>query len=64
MLVVAASPADEGLLRETIARVAEDDPAAASASPHVVTLACAPPTLPIVAGRHALHDPTTSAFAR
>ena len=49
MRVVAASPADERLLRETIACVAEDDPAAASASPHVVTLACAPPALPIVA---------------
>lgn len=49
MRVVAASPADEGLLRETISRVAEDDHAQASALPHVVTLACAPPALPIVA---------------
>jgi DNA-binding CsgD family transcriptional regulator len=47
--LVAASPADQRLLRETIARVADTDPAQAVAAPSVVTLACAPPTPPVVA---------------
>ncbi len=48
-LVVAASPADQRLLREAIAQVAEDDPAHAGASPRVITLACAPLVPPVVA---------------
>jgi DNA-binding CsgD family transcriptional regulator len=47
--LVAESPADQRLLREMIARVAQNDLAHAAASPCVVTLACAPPTPPIVA---------------
>jgi DNA-binding CsgD family transcriptional regulator len=46
--LVAASHADQRLLRETIARVAQSDPALTAASPTVVTLACAPPMPPIV----------------
>jgi DNA-binding CsgD family transcriptional regulator len=47
--LVAASFADGRLLRETIARVAQDNPARGGGSPCVVTLACAPPTPPVVA---------------
>ena len=47
--LVAASPADGRLMRETIARVAQSDPADAAASSSVVTLACTPPTPPVVA---------------
>lgn len=47
--LVAASPADQRPLREMIARVARNDPEHAGASPCVVTLACAPPTPPVVA---------------
>ena len=46
--LVAASHADQRLLRETIARVAQSDPAHVGASPSVVTLACAPPMPPVV----------------
>ncbi len=46
--LVAASPADQRLLRETIARVAQTDPTHAAASTCVVTLACTPPTPPAV----------------
>jgi DNA-binding CsgD family transcriptional regulator len=46
--LVAASRPDQRLLRETIARVAQSDPAHAAASPSVVTLACAPPASPVV----------------
>ena len=46
--IVAASPADQRLLRDAIARVADGDVAHASASPRVVTLACTPPTPPVV----------------
>jgi DNA-binding CsgD family transcriptional regulator/PAS domain-containing protein len=47
--VVAGSPTDGRLLRETIARVAQDDPARGSGAPCVVTLACEPPMRPVVA---------------
>jgi DNA-binding CsgD family transcriptional regulator len=47
--LVAASPADLRLLREMIARVAQNDPAHAGASPCMVTLACAPPAPPVMA---------------
>lgn len=47
--LVAASHADQRLLRETIARVARCDRSLAADSPTVVTLACAPPMPPIVA---------------
>jgi DNA-binding CsgD family transcriptional regulator len=47
--LVAASFADGRLLRETIARMAQDNPARGGGSPCVVTLACAPPTPPVVA---------------
>ncbi len=47
--LVAASPGDQRLLRETIARVARSDSAQAASSPSVVTLACTPPTPPVVA---------------
>lgn len=46
--LVASSRADQGLLRETIARVAQSDPTHAGASPSVVTLACTPPAPPVV----------------
>lgn len=46
--LVAASHTDQRLLRETIARVAQSDPAHVGASPSVVTLACAPPMPPVV----------------
>ena len=46
--IVAASPADQRLLRETVAAVAQGDPTHAGASPRVVTLACMPPTPPVV----------------
>ena len=46
--LIAASHADQRLLRETIARVARCDPSLTAASPTVVTLACAPPMPPIV----------------
>ena len=46
--LVATSRADQRLLRETIARVAQADPTNAAASPSVVTLACAPPAPPVV----------------
>jgi len=44
--LVAASAADQRLLRETIARVARDD---AAVAPSVLTLASAPPAPPVVA---------------
>jgi DNA-binding CsgD family transcriptional regulator len=44
--LVAVSPADRRLLRETIALVAKAD--SSHASPSVLTLACSPPTPPIV----------------
>ncbi|MDE2253025.1 MAG: helix-turn-helix transcriptional regulator [Betaproteobacteria bacterium] len=47
--LMAASPVDQRLLRETIAHVAQNDPAHAVTSPCVVTLACAPPMPPVVA---------------
>lgn len=47
--LVAASPADQRLLAETIARVAQQEAGASSAAPGVVTLACTPPTPPVVA---------------
>lgn len=46
--LVASSRADQRLLRETIARVAQSGPTHFAASPSVVTLACAPPAPPIV----------------
>lgn len=45
--LVAASPADRRLLHDTIARLAQDDPAHAMV-PAVLTLACAPPLPPVV----------------
>ena len=48
MCLVASSGADQRLLRETIARVAQGDPAVAAASPAVVTLARVPPAPPMV----------------
>jgi DNA-binding CsgD family transcriptional regulator/PAS domain-containing protein len=48
-LLVAASPADQRLLREAIAEVAQADPAHAGGSPRVITLACAPMVPPVVA---------------
>ncbi|MBS0447739.1 MAG: helix-turn-helix transcriptional regulator [Proteobacteria bacterium] len=47
--LVAASPADRRLLADTIARVAQMDPAQAPAAPGVLTLACTPPMPPVVA---------------
>lgn len=47
--LVATSPADQRLLRETIAQVAQVEPTGAALSPRVVTLACAPPAPPVVA---------------
>lgn len=46
--LVASSRMDQRLLRETIARVAQSDPANGSASTSVVTLACTPPAPPVV----------------
>ena len=46
--LVASSRADQRLLRETIARVAQGDPTDAAASPSVVTLACTPPAPSVV----------------
>jgi DNA-binding CsgD family transcriptional regulator len=46
--VVAASQADQRLLRETIAHMAQSDPQLAVAPPSVVTLACMPPMPPVV----------------
>jgi len=46
--LVASSSADQRLLREAIARVAQGDPTDAAASPAVVTLACVPPAHPVV----------------
>jgi DNA-binding CsgD family transcriptional regulator len=46
---VAASTADQRLLRETIARVARDDAALPGVAPSVLTLASAPPAPPVVA---------------
>ena len=46
--LVAASPADRRLLSETVARVAQDDPAHGTAAPSVLTLACASPMPPVV----------------
>ena len=46
--LVASSRADQRLLRETIARVAQSGPGHAAASPSVVTLACTPPAPPVV----------------
>jgi len=45
--IVAASPGDQRVLRETIAQVAEA--AGGSAAPRVLTLACTPPAPPVVA---------------
>ena len=58
--VVATSVADQRLLRETIARIAQDGPALAG-TPAVLTLACLPPTPPLVvvvraAGQALLHQ--------
>lgn len=47
--LVAASAADQRMLRETIARVAQDDATQAAQSLRVVTLACPPPAPPVVA---------------
>lgn len=47
--LAAASAADQRLLSETIARVAQDDTAQISHLPRVVTLACPPPAPPVVA---------------
>lgn len=47
--LMAASAADQRLLRETIARVARDDAAYPGAAPSVLTLASAPPAAPVVA---------------
>jgi len=44
--VVAVSPADQRLLRQTIAQVAQGE--SSHMSPSVLTLACAPPTPPVV----------------
>jgi len=46
--LVAASAADQRLLSETIARVAQNDPAHDAAPPSVLTLACASPMPPVV----------------
>lgn len=46
--LAASSGADQRLLRETIARVAQGDPRDGAASPAVVTLACVPPARPVV----------------
>lgn len=46
--LVAASQADRRLLQDTIARLAQADPAQAMAPPAVLTLACAPPMPPVV----------------
>ncbi len=47
--LVASSLGDQRLLRETIARVAQQDFTDTGASPYVLTLACASPKLPVVA---------------
>jgi DNA-binding CsgD family transcriptional regulator len=47
--LMAASAADQRLLRETIARVARDETARPGAAPSVLTLASAPPAPPVVA---------------
>ncbi len=44
--LVAVSSSDQRLLRQTISRVAQGEPS--HASPSVLTLACAPPTPPVV----------------
>ena len=46
--VVAASQADQRLLRDAIARVAQAEPGHDGAGPRVLTLACLPPAPPIV----------------
>jgi DNA-binding CsgD family transcriptional regulator len=46
--LLAATHADQRLLRETIARVAQSDPALTAGSLTVVTLACVPPMPPVV----------------
>lgn len=46
--LAASSSADQRLLRETIARVAQGYPTDAGASPAVLTLACVPPAHPVV----------------
>jgi len=46
--VGAGSPADERVLREAIARVAQADPQAGAAAPRVVSLASPPPAPPLV----------------
>jgi DNA-binding CsgD family transcriptional regulator len=46
--VVATSAVDQRLLRETITKMAQSDPSGPSAAPSVVTLACVPPTPPVV----------------
>ncbi len=48
MRIVAASRPDQRLLRETIARMAQSDPAQCAESPSVLTLACTPPAPPLV----------------
>lgn len=47
--VVAASPADQRVLREAIAQVAQPDSASPTPAPRVITLACQPPAPPVVA---------------
>jgi DNA-binding CsgD family transcriptional regulator len=47
--LIANCPSDQRLLRETIARVAQDEPANIPAAPFVLTLAAVPPALPVVA---------------
>lgn len=47
--LIAASTGDRRLLRDTIARLAQFDPAQPAASPAVLTLACPPPAPPVVA---------------
>lgn len=46
--LAATSRADQRILRETIARVAQCDPTHVAVSPSVVTLACMPPAPPVV----------------
>jgi DNA-binding CsgD family transcriptional regulator len=47
--LLAASAGDQRLLAETIARVAQNNPAQDAGTPAVLTLACAPPLPPVVA---------------
>jgi DNA-binding CsgD family transcriptional regulator/PAS domain-containing protein len=62
--VLAASPADQRVLREAIEQAAQGDPA--QTAPHVVVLAHAAGSLAVVPvrGVPTAHDPATCAFAR